>query len=44
MLYIPLSFPFSQVIENARRQSVEGLALPFLSNWLLGMLDSPMYL
>ncbi|KAJ3002270.1 hypothetical protein NUW54_g5936 [Trametes sanguinea] len=25
-----------QVIENAKRQSVEGLALPFLMNWLLG--------
>jgi hypothetical protein len=25
-----------QVVENYRRQSVEGLALPFLANWLLG--------
>jgi hypothetical protein len=36
-----LSFPSSQVLENARRQSVEGLALPFLFNWLLGMNDKP---
>jgi len=27
----------SQVIENARRKSVEGLSLPFLANWFLGM-------
>ena len=26
----------SQILENARRQSVEGLALPFLMNWMLG--------
>jgi len=26
----------SQLLENFRRQSVEGLALPFLANWLLG--------
>ena len=26
----------SQVLENVRNQSVEGLALPFLMNWLLG--------
>jgi len=26
----------SQVIENARRKSVEGLSLPFLANWFLG--------
>lgn len=25
-----------QVLENIRRQSCEGLALPFLANWLLG--------
>jgi hypothetical protein len=25
-----------QVIENHKRQSCEGLALPFLCNWLLG--------
>ncbi|RPD66139.1 PQ-loop-domain-containing protein [Lentinus tigrinus ALCF2SS1-7] len=31
-----LGAQFPQVIENARRQSVEGLALPFLMNWLLG--------
>ena len=37
-------FSFSQVLENARRQSVEGLALPFLTNWLLGMVDILMYL
>lgn len=29
----------SQVLENIRRQSVEGLALPFLANWLLGMIN-----
>lgn len=27
----------SQLIENARRQSVDGLALPFLANWFLGL-------
>ncbi|EJD02470.1 uncharacterized protein FOMMEDRAFT_141501 [Fomitiporia mediterranea MF3/22] len=27
---------FPQVLENIRRQSCEGLALPFLFNWLLG--------
>ena len=27
-----------QVLENIRRQSCEGLALPFLLNWLLGEL------
>jgi hypothetical protein len=27
-----------QVIENYKRQSVEGLALPFLANWLFGAL------
>lgn len=26
-----------QVIENIRLQSCEGLALPFLANWFLGM-------
>jgi hypothetical protein len=26
----------SQVVENYRRKSVEGLALPFLANWLFG--------
>ncbi|KAI0362104.1 hypothetical protein OH77DRAFT_1416318 [Trametes cingulata] len=31
-----LGAQFPQVLENARRQSVEGLALPFLMNWLLG--------
>ncbi|CDO68284.1 hypothetical protein BN946_scf184799.g11 [Trametes cinnabarina] len=31
-----LGAQFPQVIENARRQSVDGLALPFLMNWLLG--------
>jgi len=29
----------SQVLENIRRQSVEGLALPFLANWLLGTIN-----
>ena len=37
-------FLFSQVIENVRRQSVEGLALPFLINWLLGIIDTHIYL
>lgn len=27
---------FPQVIENARRKSVEGLSLPFLANWFMG--------
>ncbi|KAG6868235.1 hypothetical protein C0993_005935 [Termitomyces sp. T159_Od127] len=31
----PLTRP-SQVVENIRRQSCAGLALPFLANWLLG--------
>ncbi|KAL7283393.1 hypothetical protein ACG7TL_002823 [Trametes sanguinea] len=31
-----LGAQFPQVIENVKRQSVEGLALPFLMNWLLG--------
>ncbi|KAI0035930.1 PQ loop repeat-domain-containing protein [Vararia minispora EC-137] len=31
-----LGAQFPQVIENIRNQSVEGLALPFLVNWLLG--------
>ncbi|KAI0831310.1 PQ loop repeat-domain-containing protein [Trametes gibbosa] len=31
-----LGAQFPQVLENARRQSVDGLALPFLMNWLLG--------
>ncbi|OCH92230.1 PQ-loop-domain-containing protein [Obba rivulosa] len=31
-----LGAQFPQVLENMRRQSVEGLALPFLLNWLLG--------
>jgi len=35
-----LGAQFPQVIENARRQSVEGLALPFLANWLLGDLTN----
>jgi hypothetical protein len=26
----------SQVVENYKRSSVEGLALPFLANWLFG--------
>lgn len=28
---------FSQVVKNARLRSCEGLALPFLCNWLFGM-------
>ncbi|KAH8107000.1 PQ loop repeat-domain-containing protein [Cristinia sonorae] len=31
-----LGAQFPQVMENYRRRSVEGLALPFLLNWLLG--------
>ncbi|KAI0065409.1 hypothetical protein BV25DRAFT_1679962 [Artomyces pyxidatus] len=31
-----LGAQFPQVLENIRRQSVEGLALPFLANWLMG--------
>ncbi|KAG6816441.1 hypothetical protein H0H87_005996 [Tephrocybe sp. NHM501043] len=31
-----LGAQFPQVIENIKRQSCEGLALPFLANWLLG--------
>ncbi|KAI0273727.1 PQ loop repeat-domain-containing protein [Gloeopeniophorella convolvens] len=34
LLWLGAQFP--QVLENARRQSVEGLALPFLANWLAG--------
>ncbi|OBZ75809.1 hypothetical protein A0H81_04301 [Grifola frondosa] len=34
-----LGAQFPQVLENARRQSVDGLALPFLLNWLLGESD-----
>ena len=32
----------SQLLENFRRQSVEGLALPFLANWLLGTIYIPL--
>ncbi|ETW85836.1 hypothetical protein HETIRDRAFT_100579 [Heterobasidion irregulare TC 32-1] len=35
-----LGAQFPQVLENIRRQSVEGLALPFLANWLLGDLTN----
>ncbi|KAI0306481.1 PQ loop repeat-domain-containing protein [Multifurca ochricompacta] len=35
-MFFWLGAQFPQVLENARRQSVEGLALPFLANWLLG--------
>jgi len=31
---LPIS---SQVVENIRCQSCEGLALPFLANWLMGI-------
>ncbi|KAH8116794.1 PQ loop repeat-domain-containing protein [Phellopilus nigrolimitatus] len=31
-----LGAQFPQVLENVRRQSCDGLALPFLFNWLLG--------
>jgi hypothetical protein len=30
----------SQVVENLRRQSCEGLALPFLINWFMGIYPS----
>ena len=33
----------SQVIENARRKSVEGLSLPFLANWFMGNFHSNRY-
>jgi solute carrier family 66 (lysosomal lysine-arginine transporter), member 1 len=32
-----LGAQFPQLIENARRQSVDGLALPFLANWFFGL-------
>ncbi|KZV69470.1 PQ-loop-domain-containing protein [Peniophora sp. CONT] len=35
-----LGAQFPQVLENIRNQSVEGLALPFLLNWLLGDLTN----
>ncbi|KAG1782613.1 PQ loop repeat-domain-containing protein [Suillus placidus] len=35
-----LGAQFPQVIENHKRQSCEGLALPFLFNWLLGDLSN----
>ncbi|KAI0054157.1 hypothetical protein FA95DRAFT_1480159 [Auriscalpium vulgare] len=35
-----LGAQFPQVLENIRRQSVEGLALPFLANWLAGDLTN----
>lgn len=43
---ISLPSPFnslsnSQVLENLRRQSCEGLALPFLANWFLGPCPCP---
>ncbi|KAL1712110.1 PQ loop repeat-domain-containing protein [Schizophyllum commune] len=31
-----LGAQFPQVLENVKRQSCDGLALPFLANWLLG--------
>ncbi|KAF9646402.1 hypothetical protein BDM02DRAFT_3156563 [Thelephora ganbajun] len=31
-----LGAQFPQLVENARRKSVEGLSLPFLANWFLG--------
>lgn len=36
MRYTDDRLPSSQVLENVRNQSCEGLALPFLFNWLLG--------
>ena len=40
---ILFSYPSSsQLLENFRRQSVEGLALPFLANWLLGTIYTPL--
>lgn len=35
-MFFWLGAQFPQCLENFRRQSVEGLALPFLANWLLG--------
>lgn len=35
-----LGAQFPQVLENIRRQSCEGLAFPFLLNWLLGDLSN----
>ncbi|KAF8274926.1 PQ loop repeat-domain-containing protein [Lactarius quietus] len=35
-MFFWLGAQFPQLLENFRRQSVEGLALPFLANWLLG--------
>ena len=32
-----LGCSFSQILENIRLQSCEGLSLPFLSNWYLGI-------
>lgn len=40
MIQLCFSFLTSQIIENVRRQSVEGLALPFLTNWMLGTVDT----
>ena len=36
-VHTEVNFLCRQVLENARRRSCEGLALPFLLNWLLGM-------
>ncbi|KAL0946624.1 hypothetical protein HGRIS_012820 [Hohenbuehelia grisea] len=35
-----LGAQFPQVLENIKRQSCEGLALPFLANWFLGDLSN----
>ena len=34
---VSLTLDPRQVLENMRRQSADGLALPFLLNWALGM-------
>ncbi|KAH9050680.1 PQ loop repeat-domain-containing protein [Lactarius hengduanensis] len=39
-MFFWLGAQFPQLLENFRRQSVEGLALPFLANWLLGDLTN----
>lgn len=34
---VSLTVDLRQVLENIRRQSADGLALPFLFNWALGV-------
>lgn len=38
--WILCSRAHSQVLENIRNNSCEGLALPFLANWLMGASSS----